>query len=57
MNATPLVAIGGIDAARLPEVMSSGVGSAAVVRALVGATDPETSARALAALIEQHLRD
>jgi thiamine-phosphate pyrophosphorylase len=37
----PLVAIGGIDAARLPEVMASGVGSAAVVRALVAAADPE----------------
>jgi thiamine-phosphate pyrophosphorylase len=43
----PLVAIGGIDAARLPEVMASGVGSAAVVRALVAAIDPEAQARQL----------
>ncbi len=43
----PLVAIGGIDAARLPEVMASGVGSAAVVRALVAATDPEAEASRL----------
>jgi thiamine-phosphate pyrophosphorylase len=43
----PLVAIGGIDAARLPEVMVSGVGSVAVVRALVAASDPEAEARQL----------
>ena len=47
IQATPLVAIGGIDAQRLPEVMSSGVGSAAVVRALVAAPDPEARAREL----------
>ena len=43
----PLVAIGGIDAARLPAVMASGVGSVAVVRALVAASDPEAEARQL----------
>lgn len=43
----PLVAIGGIDAARLPDVMASGVGSVAVVRALVDAADPEAQARQL----------
>jgi thiamine-phosphate pyrophosphorylase len=43
----PLVAIGGVDAARLPEVMASGVGSVAVVRALVAATNPEQEARQL----------
>jgi thiamine-phosphate pyrophosphorylase len=43
----PLVAIGGIDAARLPEVMASGVGSVAVVRALVAASNPEAEARQL----------
>ncbi|MET0544175.1 MAG: thiamine phosphate synthase [Variovorax sp.] len=37
----PLVAIGGIDLARLPEVLKSGVGSVAVVRALVAAASPE----------------
>ncbi len=47
----PLVAIGGIDASRLPEVMASGVGSAAVVRALVAAADPEAEARSLKAEI------
>jgi thiamine-phosphate pyrophosphorylase len=43
----PLVAIGGIDLARLPEVMASGVGSVAVVRALVAASDPQAEARRL----------
>jgi thiamine-phosphate pyrophosphorylase len=36
-----LVAIGGIDAKRLPQVLTSGVGSVAVVRALVNAEQPE----------------
>lgn len=42
-----LVAIGGIDAERLPDVAASGVGSVAVVRAIVGAADPEREAQAL----------
>jgi thiamine-phosphate pyrophosphorylase len=50
----PLVAIGGIDAARLPEVMGSGVGSAAVVRALVAAVDPEAEAIHLQSEIFKH---
>jgi thiamine-phosphate pyrophosphorylase len=52
----PLVAIGGIDASRLPEVMASGVGSAAVVRALVAAPQPETAARTLKEAITQLTR-
>ncbi len=47
LRAYPLVAIGGIDAARLPDVMASGVGSVAVVRALVTADNPEQEARQL----------
>lgn len=47
---TPTVAIGGIDAARLPEVLASGVGSVAVVRALVAADQPEAQVAALQAL-------
>lgn len=43
MNAYPLVAIGGIDAARIQAVMRCGVGSAAVVRAIVAAEDPEAA--------------
>ncbi len=45
MRHRPLVAIGGIDFARLDEVLPSGVGSVAVVRALVAAHDPESEAR------------
>jgi thiamine-phosphate pyrophosphorylase len=37
----PLVAIGGIDSARLPAVLATGVGAAAVVSAVTGAPDPE----------------
>ena len=44
MRDYPLVAIGGIDASKLPEVLSSGVGSVAVVRALVVADNPEAEA-------------
>lgn len=39
-----LVAIGGVDEQRLPEVLASGVGSVAVVRALVTADQPEAVA-------------
>lgn len=44
-----LVAIGGIDAQRLAPALQAGVGSAAVVRALVEAADPEAAALALGA--------
>jgi thiamine-phosphate pyrophosphorylase len=44
MRHHPLVGIGGIDEARIPLVMKSGVGSIAVVRAITGAEDPEASA-------------
>ena len=40
----PQVGIGGIDEARLPEVLATGVGSVAVVRAIVAAADPEATA-------------
>lgn len=43
----PLVAIGGIDLARLPAVLATGVGSAAVVSAITAADD---TAQAVAAL-------
>jgi thiamine-phosphate pyrophosphorylase len=42
-----LVAIGGIDEARFAQVLPSGVGSVAVVRAIVGAPDPAAAARHL----------
>ncbi len=41
MCAYPLVAIGGIDLDRLGAVLASGVGSVAVVRAVIAASDPE----------------
>jgi thiamine-phosphate pyrophosphorylase len=51
MQDYPLVAIGGIDSSRLPEVLGSGVGSVAVVRALVTADNPEEMAASLQAAI------
>ena len=51
MQHSPLVAIGGIDEARIPVVMQSGVGSIAVVRAITGATEPEAAAHTLQELM------
>jgi thiamine-phosphate pyrophosphorylase len=48
------VAIGGVDAARLPEVLASGVGSVAVVRALVASDQPEAHAADLQRTITAH---
>lgn len=50
MRDYPLVAIGGIDASKLPEVLASGVGSVAVVRAITGADNPEAAAAQLQSL-------
>ncbi|MDP9898765.1 thiamine phosphate synthase [Variovorax ginsengisoli] len=50
----PQVAIGGIDAARMPEVLATGVGSVAVVRALIAADDPPAKAAALIAGMQLH---
>ena len=47
MRQYPLVAIGGISADLFPAVRATGVGSVAVVRALVNAPDPEAAARQL----------
>lgn len=47
MQAYPLVAIGGIAAEQFAEVAATGVGSIAVVRALVNAADPEAAAKDL----------
>ena len=51
MRNYPLVAIGGIDASHLPDVLASGVGSVAVVRAIVAAQQPEEIAVQLQAAI------
>ena len=49
MRQYPLVAIGGISAQQFPEILATGVGSIAVVRALVNAPDPEAAATHLLA--------
>lgn len=51
----PLVAIGGIDTARMPDVLASGVGSIGVVRALTSAANPEEAAAALRQTIQNFL--
>ena len=51
----PLVAIGGIDSSKLSAVLASGVGSVAVVRALVAAQRPEEMATSLQAAINAML--
>jgi thiamine-phosphate pyrophosphorylase len=43
----PVVCIGGIDPATLPQVVAAGAECVAVVRAVCGAADPEAAARAL----------
>jgi thiamine-phosphate pyrophosphorylase len=45
VGALPLVAIGGITLARLPEVFAAGADAAAVVSDIVAAADPEAQAR------------
>jgi len=52
MRSYPLVAIGGIGAEQFPEVVATGVGSVAVVRALVNASHPESQATRLMALLQ-----
>lgn len=51
------VGIGGIDAERLPEVLATGVGSVAVVRALVADPDPEAAAQRLIAAVQTGMRE
>lgn len=53
MKQYPLVAIGGISADLFPAVLATGVGSIAVVRALVNAADPEATARDLMTRLNQ----
>lgn len=53
MQHSPLVAIGGIDEARIPVVMQSGVGSIAVVRAITSAEQPETASQTLKELMNR----
>lgn len=53
MRHMPLVAIGGIDAAAMPAVLQTGVGSVAVVRAITGAEDVAASVAQLQTLMAQ----
>ncbi|MDM0071939.1 thiamine phosphate synthase [Variovorax sp. J31P207] len=50
MRGYPQVGIGGVDEERMPEVLATGVGSVAVVRALVADPQPEEAARRLLAI-------
>ena len=50
MRGYPQVGIGGVDEQRMPEVLATGVGSVAVVRALVADPQPEEAARRLMAI-------
>jgi thiamine-phosphate pyrophosphorylase len=47
----PWFAIGGIDGARLPEVLEAGARRVVVVRAITGADDPTAAAAALKAAL------
>jgi thiamine-phosphate pyrophosphorylase len=51
----PLVAIGGIDEARLPAVLQTGVGSVAMVRAITDAADPAARAHDLMKIMQSIL--
>ncbi|MEJ8809501.1 thiamine phosphate synthase [Variovorax ureilyticus] len=51
MRGYPQVGIGGVDVARMPEVLDTGVGSVAVVRALVADPDPEAAAAKLMRIV------
>ena len=52
MSHYPLVAIGGIDESSIHAVAQSGVGSVAVVRAIIGASDPKAAVKHLQALMK-----
>jgi thiamine-phosphate pyrophosphorylase len=47
----PVVAVGGIDAARAPAAIAAGAAAVCVVSAIAGAADPEAAARALVAAV------
>jgi thiamine-phosphate pyrophosphorylase len=47
----PWFAIGGIDAARLPDVLAAGARRIVVVRAITGAEDPRAAAEQLRSLL------
>ena len=55
MGHYPLVAIGGIDEGNMREVISTGVGSIAMVRALIGADPAQTQVQRLNSLTQEIL--
>lgn len=52
LTALPIVAIGGVDGACVPDVIRAGANGIAVVSALCGADDPQAAARALRDKVE-----
>ncbi|WP_372659278.1 thiamine phosphate synthase [Hydrogenophaga sp.] len=54
LQGTPVVAIGGIDLARLPTIANSGVDAFAVVRAITAAADPEAAVHELEQAFARH---
>ena len=56
-DARPLVAIGGITAASLAEVVRAGADGAAVISAVAAARDPEQATRELVAIIDAALAE
>ena len=52
-TALPVVAIGGIDASNVREVMLSGARGAAVISAIFSANDAEAAARTLRSAMER----
>jgi thiamine-phosphate diphosphorylase len=52
LTGLPVVAIGGITAERIPEVLAAGASAVAVVSAVVAAADPEAATRSLCAVVE-----
>ena len=53
LSPLPVVAIGGIDAGNLRDVLATGAGNFAVVRAVCGATDPLAAIRRLQAIWQE----
>ena len=47
----PVLAIGGVEATRVPEVLATGATGVAVIRAILGAADPAVATRALLAAV------
>jgi thiamine-phosphate diphosphorylase len=53
---TPVIALGGLSVARIPDTLAAGVWGVALGRELLTASNPETTARQARACIDQHLQ-